>query len=210
MYEKFINLPEEKRSRIINECMKEFALKGYRNASTNVMTKNAGISKGLLFHYFGSKKQLYCYLFEYGVELITKKLNRYTVNVSKDLFEMVLEQGYQKLRIAAEEPLIYKLLFENFIHTPKDLKKEITHKFSFLFSEQQHMFYEKVDTSKFRKGIDPKKAIDIIYCFIEGMYAKHLNKFKEMEPEQVLTEVEKIHEETREYLDILKYGIYEL
>lgn len=59
---KFLELDKLKQDRIINAAMKEFALKGYKNASTNEIVKEAGISKGLLFHYFTNKKA-YFYIY---------------------------------------------------------------------------------------------------------------------------------------------------
>lgn len=52
MVSKFLNLDSEKQNRILNAAINEFAEKGYENASTNEIVKDAGISKGLLFHYF--------------------------------------------------------------------------------------------------------------------------------------------------------------
>lgn len=57
----------EKQARIINAAMKEFVKSGYDKASTNKIVKEANISKGSLFNYFHSKKELYLYLIEYGV-----------------------------------------------------------------------------------------------------------------------------------------------
>ena len=45
MYSKFLNLDKEKQDRIINAALKEFALKGYDNASTNEIVKSSEISK---------------------------------------------------------------------------------------------------------------------------------------------------------------------
>ena len=53
------NMDEVKRDRIINSAIDEFAKYPYAKASTNNIVENAGISKGLLFHYFGNKKDLY-------------------------------------------------------------------------------------------------------------------------------------------------------
>ena len=50
MYESFENLPEDKKKRIIEASIEEFAKKGYEKASTNNIVKTAGISKGILFH----------------------------------------------------------------------------------------------------------------------------------------------------------------
>ena len=60
-----MSLSEEKQQRILNAALKEFAQKGYKNASTNQIVKEADISKGLLFHYFKNKKQLFLFLYDY-------------------------------------------------------------------------------------------------------------------------------------------------
>ncbi|MCL2193139.1 MAG: TetR/AcrR family transcriptional regulator, partial [Treponema sp.] len=75
--EKFLKLDDEKRDRILNAAMKEFRY-GYVKASTDIIVKEAGISKGLLFHYFGTKEQLYTFLVRHTSEL-----------VQKDYFDMI-------------------------------------------------------------------------------------------------------------------------
>lgn len=61
MNDKFFDVKKEKQDRIINASLKMFALNGYRHASTDDMVREAAISKGLLFHYFGSKLGLYVF-----------------------------------------------------------------------------------------------------------------------------------------------------
>ncbi len=74
MNSKFFDLKKEKQDRMINASLKIFALQGYRHASTDDIVKEAAISKGLLFHYFGSKLGVYhlrlqCTLYEPGAEI---------------------------------------------------------------------------------------------------------------------------------------------
>ncbi|MGI6412409.1 MAG: FtsX-like permease family protein [Syntrophomonadaceae bacterium] len=52
---RFYSLEKDKQERIINAALKEFARSGYERASTNVIIKEAEISKGSLFNYFNSK-----------------------------------------------------------------------------------------------------------------------------------------------------------
>jgi len=61
--EKFLKLDDEKKDRILNAAMKEFRY-GYVKASTDIIVKEAGISKGLLFHY--SARRSNCTLFWCG------------------------------------------------------------------------------------------------------------------------------------------------
>ncbi|MBC7338085.1 MAG: helix-turn-helix transcriptional regulator, partial [Clostridia bacterium] len=53
------DLPPDRREKLLEAAIREFAEKGYGGASTNAIVREAGISKGLLFHYFGSKKDLF-------------------------------------------------------------------------------------------------------------------------------------------------------
>ncbi|WP_016993234.1 TetR/AcrR family transcriptional regulator [Lysinibacillus boronitolerans] len=62
MYQAFMNLAEDKRQAIINAALKEFSINHYATASTNRIVSNARISKGILYHYFGSKKKFVSFL----------------------------------------------------------------------------------------------------------------------------------------------------
>ena len=68
MNEKFFELKKEKQDRMINGAMKVFARNGYKRASTDDMVKEAGVSKGLWFHYFGNKLGLYDFIADYAVK----------------------------------------------------------------------------------------------------------------------------------------------
>ncbi|ADY55173.1 regulatory protein TetR [Syntrophobotulus glycolicus DSM 8271] len=52
------NIIDLRRNAILNAAFKEFAERGFDEASTNVIAKESGISKGLMFHYVNSKKDL--------------------------------------------------------------------------------------------------------------------------------------------------------
>lgn len=67
---KFFSLDDEKQIKILNAAIKVYVQKGYDHASTNEIVKEAGISKGLLFHYFKNKKTLYLFLFDHCVEVV--------------------------------------------------------------------------------------------------------------------------------------------
>ena len=70
MNEKFFDLAKEKQDRIMNAAISTFARRGYKYASTDEIKSKAGISKGLLFHYFGDKASLYRYVCEYSSKYV--------------------------------------------------------------------------------------------------------------------------------------------
>lgn len=74
MNDKFFDLKKEKQDRMINAALKIFSMRGYQYASTDDIVREAGISKGLLFHYFGSKLGLYSFIYDYSVRFMTMEL----------------------------------------------------------------------------------------------------------------------------------------
>lgn len=64
----FFNLPEEKRSRLIELAIDEFAEHDFENASVSRIVARAGIAKGSLYQYFANKEDLYLYLIQLAQE----------------------------------------------------------------------------------------------------------------------------------------------
>ncbi len=54
----------ESRERILDAALEEFGAWGYESASTNRVCRQAEISKGLLFHYYKTKQQLFSEVLE--------------------------------------------------------------------------------------------------------------------------------------------------
>ena len=210
MYESFENLPEEKKKRILDACMSEFADNGYEGASTNEIVKKAGISKGILFHYFGNKKNLYLYLLDKTIDYTIKKFYSYDENAPDDLFERILFDGMIKLKISYEEPAIYKLIYKTFINTPDDLKGEVAMRYKRIYESSVPAFLEGLDLSKIRSGIDPKKAVDVVLLFMEALMNRYTEAYKNVPAEQAFAFADKLMDDSKDYIDILKKGIYGL
>jgi len=51
--------PEEKRERLLAAARTLFAKQGFEDTSTQQIARMAGVSEGILFHHFGSKKALF-------------------------------------------------------------------------------------------------------------------------------------------------------
>ena len=97
--DKFESLPEEKKKRILDAAIEEFAVNGYDKASTNSIVKKADISKGILFHYFESKKNLFLYIFDYCMTNLTDKYYAVKETEPKDIFERIMWISIRKIKI---------------------------------------------------------------------------------------------------------------
>ena len=95
---KFFSLPEERQDLIRNSAMLEFGDNTFKKTSADSIAKRAGVSKGLLFHYFKDKRELYLYLFHYALEVCIKKYMMITYDFGETDFFLALEMG-QKVKM---------------------------------------------------------------------------------------------------------------
>lgn len=65
----FLNLPDEKRTRITELALDEFSTYPYRQASLSRIVSRAGIAKGSMYQYFENKLDLYRWLVTQELEL---------------------------------------------------------------------------------------------------------------------------------------------
>ena len=97
MNSKFFDLKKEKQDRMINAALKVFALQGYRHASTDDIVREAAISKGLLFHYFGSKLGVYQFIYDYSVRYMNLELRSTVDPAERELFALMKQIELAKM-----------------------------------------------------------------------------------------------------------------
>jgi TetR/AcrR family transcriptional regulator len=207
MFSKFLSLDQDKQDRIINAASKEFAQNGYDKASTNEIVKEAGISKGLLFHYFQNKKQLYFFLYEHLIEILMEKIMEEVDWNQKDIFIRYRQIALVKLELFQVYPELFNFVKAIYSETSSTVKSEIDARGKKLLDNSFHQLLSDIDLSKFKKGIDAQKAINIINWTLEGYgYQQQENavnlSLEEIDREEAIAEME-------EYLDLLRNALYE-
>lgn len=207
MFSVFENLPDDKKQKIIDAAIEEFALNGYRNGSTNEIVKKAGISKGILFHYFENKKNLYLYVLDYLVDYYSKFFNDYIENIDKDdIFEIIKDINVKKLELFSDSPIMYEFIIKAFISYPEELEEDIKKRYLEVFSKNFDQIISKLDMSKFRKDIDKSKALEVIMLTLDGLTNKYIKEYKGREY-KLMTDAKELMDIFEEYTDILKWGI---
>lgn len=209
MYRHFENLHEDKKQTILKACIHEFADKGYDKASTNSIIKEAAISKGILFHYFKNKQGLFLYILDYCIQKMLEEFDKYPLTETRDIFQRLSELGVIKLKIANDYPYIVKLFMEALLNSPQDMRTQIEQKYIQASRESMPMFFKDIDYSRFRRGVETSKAIEIIMLFLGALGEKYLKEYKGRE-QDMFQNYDKIMAEYVEYLEILKYGMYDL
>jgi AcrR family transcriptional regulator len=197
--EKFLNLSPEKQDRIINAALTVFGKYGYKKASVDEIVKAAGISKGLIFHYFGSKKNLYRELYEYCLSAVTKQLLE-TVDPSEtDFFAMLEKNTEAKLNILKQHPSMYDFLLKTYFEPEEGVPGAMSSE-NAIPSDAFKEFFKYADTSKFKEGISMDKALNILlWCSNGFMQMKGIDSA--MDPEKALSEFSG-------YLSLLRFAFY--
>lgn len=208
MSKSFERLPKEKKEKIINICIEEFAKNGYQKASTNKIVERAGISKGILFHYFGNKKKIFLYVLDYVLDDFEKKTDKYIKKVNpRDIFDRLLKWSLMEIKFSSEYPVKYNFLVKAFISPPKELEDEIKIRYNQKYNKYLKVFMENIDTEKFRSDIDVNKAIEILFFSLGGITKKYTELYRGREDE-ILKDKNKLVIELEEYINILKLGFY--
>ena len=205
IYSKFENLKMEKQNTIINSALKEFARNGFDNASTDEIVKEAEISKGSLFNYFNSKKNLYIYLFDFSVEIVEELYEKIDVS-ERDLFKRIGNIGLQKLIIYQNNPYVFDFLTSVETEENTEIKEITKKKVALVYERGIKWIYKDIDYSKFREDIDINKAIEILNWTMFGFGDKIIKKMASFEDLNQFGEMTLI--EWEEYSEILKNNFY--
>lgn len=192
-FENFEKVPPEKRRAIINAGFTCFSRAGYQKTAMSEIAVAAGVSKAALFHYFGTKKDLYCFLFKFSCDEISDKIPQ----GSSDFFECIGIGTQAKLAVIGNYPGMYDFLVsvvKNIDAETEDLLREAN---AHAIDEGVKTLFANVEWSRFKPEVSRQDAISMVTWISEGYLRDNADKPQEM----ILWEI-------RRYLDLLKLTLY--
>lgn len=195
MNEKFFDLKKEKQDRMINGALKIFAASGYAHASTDEIVKEAGISKGLLFHYFISKLGLYSFIYDYSVRYLMLELSTGVSPKETDYFELLLQIKQAQLKAMKNYPYMLKFLNKSREEDVGEALIETEDKRGIL-PEAYEEIMGRADLARFKKDTDVKKISKIVEFTMDGIMEEQFHNGS-FQPEAY-------YEEVKQYLAMIK------
>lgn len=206
IFSKFLKLKPEKRERILNAAMKEFVQKGFMNASTDAIVKEAAISKGALFYYFNNKKDLFLFLYDYAIDILKNEILVKFNDDEKDIFTRRRQAARLKIEILKKLPEMYNFLATAYMEESGEVKSDLESRNKELIVGSQGLLNQSIDTSKFKEGVDAKKAVDIITWTIDGFTNKEMERIKSFSLDEL--DFDELFKEMDIYLEMLKKSFY--
>lgn len=194
MNEKFFDLNSEKQDRMINASLHFFAKNGYKHASTDDIIKEAGISKGLLFHYFGNKQNLYTFLLEYSVRYMLFEYDR-LIGDEKDYFAFHEKLELAKLNILRNYPYMY-----GFMDTAsgeinpeiRSMSQEAIQK----YDEAMNAYKNRLTTPSLKADVDIEHVETLIRYTVNGLTSTQL--------ESGNPDADLLYEQITEYIKLIE------
>lgn len=172
----FLKINKDKQDEIINVCLKLFAKNGYKNTSTEMIAKEAGISKALVFHYFNSKKILYLYLYNYSIQFIVDNLKQNKLDKTTDFFDYIINASELKWKLMEKYPYIYEFLIASLKESELKIKKEVNDIMAYNTKTSWDQISANVNKKKFKNSNDIPKLIQYISYFADGFIKRMLEE----------------------------------
>lgn len=166
----------ERKDLIVKAGMECFSAKGYAKTTMDDIVKTSGISKGGIYLYFKSKDEVFR---EIADEVIAKRKSMLDelddeMNYSDQIKEYIKKiiSNYNKTEYKKKIRFSFEFWVEN--KDKKNLgdvskKKYLDERFLTAFNDVNSILKKGIEIGEFRKDIDTKTLIYILFATIDGM-----------------------------------------
>lgn len=187
-------LTDEKRNKVLNGAFTCFAKAGYKKTAMSEIAAVANVSKASLFQYFGTKKNLYLYLFDFACKKILAKGEEGTA----DFFECIDLSIHLKLEVTNQHPCMFEFLASLAYESDSSILEELQAIHGDEIDEWIHRLTAHVEWERFLPQISKEEAFNLVSWISDG-YGKTYGKVKNQE--EMITDLKK-------YLDLIKKATY--
>ena len=194
---------QQTRRRILESALAEFSEQGYGASSVNTISNGEGLSKGIIYHYFPTKDDLYLACVEECFQMLTGYLQSHT-NMEGQTAEERLEQYFRvRLDFFKQNPQYQRIFCDAVIMPPAHLEASIQEKKAPFDRFNIDSLNRMLEPVSLRSDLSREDVVDTF-----RQYQDYINARYQM------TGSEKIdirdHEEScRRALRILLYGVVE-
>jgi AcrR family transcriptional regulator len=170
-------LSGEKAQRIIDAMRHSVAKRGTTGSTFDHVSREAGVSRGLLHYYFGTKEQLLVEAVRRDGELRLERLeaNLATAKTADDLIDLMVQNLQETVR---EDPDFLTLVFELF--TLSQRNEDIAAEYAALLRRTRQQVAELLAVAQ-REGLlhlhaEPEAIAEILFSLADGFALRMLSE----------------------------------
>ncbi|AVK64200.1 TetR family transcriptional regulator [Lactobacillus sp. CBA3606] len=200
----------KKVQRIMRAATHEFASQGYTKAKTDQIAKAAQVSKGLIFHYYGNKQQLYFETVQAATALIKATLSPVTPVAPIDLVTLVVQSTQAKADFGQSHPDEMRLMiaaYGNAEQLPSGIQQQLTQ----LYTQSMVAMQTLIEAVLARMPLRPELDRSTVVALIMGVYNQIFTEFQQQLPAHsamtTMADTQWIVERAKAYMHILEVGL---
>jgi len=167
----------EKAQRIIDAMRGSVAKRGTAASTFDLVSREAGVSRGLLHYYFGTKEQLLAEAVRRDCELRLERLERQlsTASTADDFIDLMAQNLYDTVR---EEPDFVTLVFELFTLSRRN--EDIAEEYAGLMRSSREHVAKMLDAAQ-REGVlrlhaEPEAVAEVLFSLGDGLALRLLTE----------------------------------
>lgn len=191
---------ELSKAKILSAALQEFAALGYARSSINTICSEGDISKGIIYHYFKDKDEMYLVCVKECFDALTVYMRDHIAETEPHGVQAYFDA---RLSFFKENPLYQSLFCDAVLSPPSHLKEAIADSKANLDALNIEVLTGLLRGRRLRNNISSKQAIDVVLLFqdfVNARYQMLSGSDFDMAAHEALC---------RRSLDILLYGIIE-
>ncbi|MEG1560613.1 MAG: TetR/AcrR family transcriptional regulator [Clostridia bacterium] len=189
--------------KILDSAFEEFGKRGYGLSSINTICTDGDISKGILYHYFKDKDELYLVCVQELFDLLTEYLMRELSDVSGTKTARLERYFDARLDFFNERPLYHRLFCDVVISSPQHLAESIRKIKGEFDALNISVLTELLKETQLRADITIESVVETF-----RLYQDFINARYQMEPNGQI-DLEKHEQNCKRSIDVLLYGVIE-
>ncbi|MBC1341290.1 TetR/AcrR family transcriptional regulator [Listeria welshimeri] len=196
---------DEKRVKILEAAMEEFTEKGYQAASTNKICAKAEVSKGLIFHYFGSKEKLYIAAVSYAIDFAANEVSLEREPWA-DFVEMAIWSTKMKLDFNRKYPAVFGLIMQAYGNPPTELKGKLDGFFDKAIEQSKAQMNQVLSEMKLKKDVNMDATHKVMAALFQYITEKS-TIYLQHHPDATMDDFIPLANEFTEMMRIVEFGI---
>lgn len=193
------------KEKIMKVAMEEFAINGYKVASTNVICKKANVSKGLLYHFYVSKDKLY-------LDAIRIAIDKFKESVVIDCkfhkqkgIDYITKYFEVKFRFFKENPIYSKLISDLLLNDNINIE-EISVLADEFNDYNKSLISNVIDAIEINPKFEKSKAFELIIMIGDKLEEKYMKYIQNSEEDKNLI-LEKFRKDHKLMIEMVFEGI---
>lgn len=198
---------EEKAEKILKVATQEFATSGYHRTKMETIAEKAEVSKGLVFHYFKSKKKLYTTAITVAIETL-QTLFDYDKFPKESLLSLFEYSLALKFSIAKSHEFEMGLMIEVYSHLetlPSDLQKDIMAYIEETTQTSYRIIASIIRQMPIKEEFTEEEVVKLVLMVFNQIELEAKAKMQH-EPISELSQFDELIKETSQQMKILEQG----